>query len=94
MGAVGDCRRLEQTLGAALSVGGGRMVAGTVHASGGGAAGLREVAERAATRALGEGLAGDELFDMTVLPQEQEFRRLVERRLDRPSHVDEVNRQR
>ena len=93
MGAVGDRRRLEQTLGAALSVGGGRVVAGAVHASSGSATGLCEMAERAATRALGKGLAGDELFDMTVLPQEQEFRRLVERRLDRPSHVNEVNRQ-
>ena len=52
------------------------------------------MAERATTRALGKGLAGDELFDVAVLPQEQELRRLVKRRLDRPSHVDEVNRQR
>ena len=52
------------------------------------------MAERATTRALGKGLAGDELFNMTVLPQEQEFRRLIKRRLNRPSHVDEINRQR
>ena len=94
MGAVGNRQRLEQTLGAALSVGGGCVISGAVHALGRSATGLREMAERAATRALGEGLAGDELFDMTVLPQEQELQRLVERRLNRPSHVDEVNRQR
>ena len=52
MGAVGDRRRLEQTLGAALSVGGGRMVAGAVHASGRSATGLCEMAERAAPCAL------------------------------------------
>ena len=62
-------------------MGGGRVVAGAVHASSGGATGLCEMAERAATRALGEGLTGDELFDVTVLPQEQEFRRLIEGRL-------------
>ena len=51
----------------------GGMVACTVHAFDRGLTRFRSVAQCAATSALGERLARDELFDDAVLPQEIEF---------------------
>ena len=68
VGAVHHCRWEEQTLSAALSVGGGGMVASAVHTPSWCVAGLREVAERAASSALGKSLTGYEPLDVAVFP--------------------------
>lgn len=51
----------------------GGMVARTVHALDRGLTRFRDVAQSAASCALGKGLAGDELFNDAVLPQEVKF---------------------
>ena len=68
VGAVHYLRREEQTLGAALSVGGGGMVASAVHTPSWCITGLREVAERAASSALSKSLTGYEPLNVAVLP--------------------------